>query len=338
MTMTSEPPAFDPAAFPAGRGETVGPGVTETLVLVDGMGLLARSSKAGRLAMLSHNGKPTGALLLFVNSLSAHLHRHAPDRAVVCWEGIPSLNWRLQLLKSYKSGRARPLSPVLRSFEEEQARAFCAAAGLRQDGSDQFEGDDIIAAWWRMARHHLPQSRIVIISDDRDLHQLCDERTEVWPLSSSLSEPAATEQMVRDYWGCEPARLPLLRALAGDASDGIPGLSGIGRRTAARIIQEGDRTGASVTALLGALGRERGNPRLSAEAQLYYMVSDLREPAHRPYPENAAGGTRWLAESARWRPERYANPVDGFLEEYGMENVRKRIEQGKLPWPPPENR
>jgi 5'-3' exonuclease len=308
-------------------------------MLVDGMGMLVRSVRAAsRGARLSHDGVSTGPLTLFMGSMTAQLRQHEPTHVVVCWEGDPEANWRRRLYAQYKP-RSQRVARM--SQDEELARAFCAAAGLRQDWKAEFEGDDMMAAWWRISRRSAPGSEVAIVSDDRDLLQLCDARTGVWPLSVGEREGPVTESVVESLWGCPPGRLPLLRALAGDPADGIPGVPGIGPRRAAQLLREFPED----DALLDSLGKVRGEDDGAAGlAQLYRILMELRDPMNRPYDDKGVAGwagptsrelgMQSLLDSARWRPEYYSGLLLEFLRKHGMERMTKWIMDGKLPWPP----
>ena len=259
-------------------------------LLVDGMAVLVRAARAClRMKELNWQGTRTGPLLLFTGTLVNHLSAGPWDYVVVAWEGIPSLNWRLELYPEYKSGRlpAHGLSETAHR-DEELAREFCMAGGLFQDWAPEFEGDDIIAAWWRALRKQVPEARIKILTSDRDLLQLCDEAT-LW--QAWLNEPVGAGQVLSS-WGTEPERLPLLRAIAGDSSDGIPGLPGIGVSKAMLIA---NRIGTPAE-VIHSIGESFGE--LAAEhVDRWYRISNLREPEHRP--ECPADGQVVLA---RWHP------------------------------------
>jgi 5'-3' exonuclease len=284
------------------------------------MSVLVRAAKAAaRVKHLSHEGVPTGPLLMFAGTLTRHLAAQPWDYVVVAWEGVSWLNWRKERYPAYKSNRPSHAedAPEM-SQDEELAREFCTAAGLYQDWSPSFEGDDIIAAWWRAFRADIPAARITILTSDRDLWQLCDEMTacQGW----QHREPV-TAAGVYELWGVEPARLPLLRALAGDPSDGMPGIRGIGHLRA--MVLAG--TSQPQPDVIGSLALDEAQ---KAEVRAWYAISELRDPETRP--ELYFGG----GERARWNPARHSAELRAFLWVYGMERMIARLDAGKLPWPP----
>jgi DNA polymerase-1 len=277
---------------------------------------------------MTHEGRVTGPLTLFTGSLTARLIRHDPTHVVMCWEGLPEANWRRKMHAQYKP-RASAAHCGLLSPDEDLIRAFCAAAGLRQDWSPEFEGDDMIAAWWRMTRQERPDTEVLIVSDDRDLLQLCDKLTVVWPLSEEREGPA-TVATVKQTWGCLPERLPLLRALIGDRADGIPGIPGIGPITAEELV----RACSDHKVLLDGLGAGRGGEDGAAGmAELYRCLMDLRDPVKRPYPDDDSDAPP--LEGARWLPADASPALLEFLKGQGMERMTRRLMSGNLPWPPP---
>src|SRR5690606_27348953 len=95
-----------------------------------------------------------------------------------------------------------------------------------------FEADDVIAAV--TGRALAAGLRVVIVSHDKDLAQLAGERVVIWDGRDRVTGP----EEVRARWGVGPELLGDLLALAGDASDGIPGVPGIGAKTAAELLQK----------------------------------------------------------------------------------------------------
>jgi DNA polymerase I len=289
-------------------------------LLIDGMAVLVRSAKAAlRMKALSYHDVETGPLMLFAGTLIRHLNERPWDYVVVAWEGIPGMNWRLDLYPPYKSARAPWAPSPGMTSDEDLAREFCTAGGLHQDWSPRFEGDDIIAAWWRELRLHLPELRIKILSSDRDLLQLCDENT-IWQTWANEPHDA---RWVLDTWGTGPERLPLLRAIAGDPSDGIPGLPGIGPQ---RAIMLANRPGTPAE-VINSIGESFG-----IEAQMHvdtwYAISNLRDPAEQYQPDPGRRGER-----ARWHPEAHGREMRELLGKYGMARLANRMTAGKLPWP-----
>jgi DNA polymerase-1 len=308
-------------------------GAEEHVVLIDGTGLLVRCLRAARHApRLSYEEADTTVLTFFAGSLTAALGDLAPTHAVTCWDGPKFMTWRRDVWPEYKPPRSGFLAPAAISPDESLCRSFCGEGGLTVSESLRFEGDDLIAAWWRRARRAMPEARVTILTADRDLFQLCDERTAVRDLGTKDPQ-VTTEQDVRDHWGCEPRRLPLLRALAGDPADGIPGVRGIGETGAVKLAAA--HTGDDAALLAGIIEQhERRYPgdESAKMAAVWRDLMDLREPAQRPWDDD---GDAPLLSAARWDPSRHARQLDAFLAAFGLKRLRERLSRGDLPWPSP---
>jgi DNA polymerase-1 len=185
---------------------------------------------------MNAGGVPTGTLTLFTHSVARLLRVHAPGHVLIAFDGHGSRDWRRGQWFGYKAGRPDP--PAYDSEEHRQVFRLCDAAGLQAVSYDGYEADDVAAWAWRVFHAAQAGLEIVIASDDADLHQLLclDRKTRQVPLSAGGKVMDYSE--VVSKYGCEPAQLPSLRALAGDPSDGIPGVPGTGPVRALRILRE----------------------------------------------------------------------------------------------------
>jgi DNA polymerase-1 len=291
------------------------------VLLIDGMSLLVRSAKAGAKMMpLSHQGVSTNTLVTFTGTLVRHLRLAPWDYVLVSWEGEPELNWRRKLYPEYKSGRPvhRDDAPLM-SIDQELAMGFCDAAGLYQSWQSDMEGDDILAEAWRLFRGLGSQPYMTIVTEDRDLLQLTEPGT-VW---RAWSTDVTTAGDVLETYMVPPARLALLRALAGDASDEIPGIKGIGPVTAANMIDEKLTDMENISSYVVKLGIEP-----MFQVMTWWLISDLRSPVMRP----RLGTAGELSESTAWHPEEHLGELLGFLKSYGMNRLMIRVESGDTPW------
>jgi DNA polymerase I len=320
-----------------------GPDVRDQILLVDGMSVLVRAAKAAeKMPRLSWNGVPTAALTVFMNTMTKRLSgtfSGYPTHVVVCWEGEREQNWRYKYFPEYRQSRNPDRGGA--SPEVEQARLFCQAAGLYQSQSLRFEGDDIVAAWWRLARELRPDTPVVILSSDADLLQLADEQTVIL---AAENDDLYTDWIVKDLYGCLPEKLALLRALAGDTSDEIPGARGIGLSRAAGLVQQSGGEPADVFRIIGELS----NPAEAERIQNFYTIMNLRTPDIRPLPSDLAGysatdvrpgppDAEEVLALASWRPWGKYQEMREFLEGYGMKRMLRRLDDGTLPWSTPES-
>jgi len=134
--------------------------------------------------------------------------------------------FRHRLYAPYKANRALPDAQIRRQFRE--CRALCQCLGIPCWASSEFEADDLLATL--SCRSRLPT---MIYSKDKDLHQLISEKTSVRDVQSGTYWDS---RAARKHYGFSPALLPDYQALVGDASDNVPGVPGVGAKTATRLV------------------------------------------------------------------------------------------------------
>lgn len=225
----------------------------EKTLVVDANNILTRAIKAMEKqdGALSAHGVPTGALMVFVNSLSRYVREEQPDRLVVCWDAGHA--YRSEIFPEYKAGRTSGIQSETRDSHFGLAKRFLTLAGVHHVVMRGVEADDLIAHYWRIRN---PDDKMIILSGDKDLLQLLEENVQQIRPGDSLSE-RWTHDRVESEFGCTPEQLPLAMALAGDTSDGIPGISGVGMKTAVKWLA---KEGWSLHELI-----ESGLPRLEGQ-------------------------------------------------------------------------
>jgi 5'-3' exonuclease len=299
--------------------------VTPTLLLVDGTALLVRSRRAGQSTGMNAAGVPTGPLTLFAHSAARLLRAHQPTHVLVAFDGRDSRNWRRQLFPGYKAGRMDPGSAP--SIHQELIGDFCAAAGLATQTYYGFEADDVIAWAWRSFHEDTRAGdeiqRVVIAADDADLHQLLwkdgsgHEARQV-PLSKD-GHPFDHADVISRY-GCEPAQLAELKALAGDPSDGIPGLPGVGPTKALGMLRRHNWSLPAIT--------ETMDPQMGRMIHTYRDILDLIRPLRaidyergmERYPFRTV--TEWSSANAMGAAE--------FFESMQMIKTLSKLKEGSL--------
>ncbi len=205
----------------------------ERLFLLDGTALAYRAYFAFLRARLSdQRGRPTGAVYGFVATLLRLLKEEQPDHIGVCFDP-PGPTFRHERYPEYKATRERmdddlrAQMPVLR----EVVRAFNIPV-LEVPG---FEADDVLGTVAASASQRGIETYIV--TGDKDLCQCVDEHVRIYNI---LKPGEATEVLdeagVTEAWGVPPNRVIDVLALMGDASDNVPGVPGIGKKTAVKLI------------------------------------------------------------------------------------------------------
>ena len=176
------------------------------------------------------DGNPTQALYGFARFLGDLIERRAPRYLAVAFDECRGSGHRHALLPSYKANR-EPAPPELkRQFA--LCREFCRHLGVAEFGSTEYEADDLIGTL--AARVRAAGLRVTVVSRDQDLAQLVGQGDAFWDYSDA-AEYRYEEIAAR--FGVAPERMADYLALTGDAVDNIPGVPGIGPKTAAALME-----------------------------------------------------------------------------------------------------
>jgi DNA polymerase-1 len=213
-------------------------GVKADILILDGRHLLWRTNDAfGMLsAELGDVEVATGGIYGFL-SVAIRIHQRYGGRVIVAWEGRN--NFRYKLYPEYKK-KSEPDEERLGFLQEMSDQELRLKSILRAIGVEQYKGirceaDDVIG---RLAhRYAAAERRVVVYTGDSDLRQLVgDFVTVVAPGRRGNDAVFDSEEAVREKHEVSPPRLADLKALAGDGSDNIPGIKGVGPKTAAKLI------------------------------------------------------------------------------------------------------
>ena len=209
--------------------------MVKKLILVDGNNLMFRSYYAtaynGNM-MKNSKGLPTNALFGFVSMLNKIIAEENPEYMAVAFD--IGKNFRKEEFDFYKEGRVQ--TPEELKIQMSIAREILDAMNIKHFELAPYEADDIIGTISKMTETD-PDFASVIVSSDKDLLQLISAETEVKLLKQTGFIRYNYETFVQDYQ-IEPIRIIDLKALMGDASDNIPGVKGIGEKTALKLLQE----------------------------------------------------------------------------------------------------
>ncbi len=219
------------------------------LVLIDASGFVFRAFHALP-PMTRPDGTPVNAVFGFSQMLSRLLATHAGTHLGVVFDAGRT-TFRNEIFPAYKAHRPEPppeLGPQFALVRE--ATAAFGAPGLEVDG---WEADDVIASYARAAV--AAGGRVTIVSSDKDLMQLVGERVVMQdPIKQKLIGPAE----VVEKFGVPPERVVDVQALMGDSVDNVPGVPGIGPKTASQLVAEfGSLDGVLDAAAAMKLGRRR---------------------------------------------------------------------------------
>lgn len=210
------------------------------LLAVDGNSILNRAYYGVRI-LTNSEGLPTNALYGMVNILSRQIDALSPDYLAVAFD-LKAPTFRHKMFDGYKAGR-KPMPEEL-ALQLPYAKEVCRAMGFTVLEKEGFEADDILGTLSFMA-HSTEDTEAYILTGDRDSLQLITEDGRVKVLLAGNMETAVMdEEKFKEKYGVSSTVFVDVKALIGDSSDNIPGVPGVGEKTALKLIAEhGDLDG-----------------------------------------------------------------------------------------------
>ncbi|MDA0999907.1 MAG: DNA polymerase I [bacterium] len=201
------------------------------IYLIDGSGYMFRAYYAMIRQRLSNSkGMPTGAVLTFARMLLKVIREKAPEYIAVVFD-TPAPTFRHEIYPAYKGNRdAPPEDMVVQIPYMQRVVEVLRIPALSREGA---EADDIIGTLAEKAAAE--DFEVILVTADKDFMQLVTERISMWdPMKDITLGPAEVEAR----WGVPPEKVVEVQALMGDSSDNVPGVPGIGEKTAISLIQE----------------------------------------------------------------------------------------------------
>ena len=209
------------------------------ITIIDGNSLLFRAYFAtaypGVEIMRSQDGTPTNAIFAFSNMINKILSNLKNDEGIMVAFDAGKDTFRKEQLESYKANRKPTPEDLVKQFPI--ARDFLRALDIFQFEEHGFEGDDIAGTVAKLAEKEGYQ--VTVYTSDRDFLQLVDSNITVNIIRKGMSDIVAmTPETVKQTYGFEPLQIIDYKGLRGDTSDNLPGIKGIGEKTAVKLIQE----------------------------------------------------------------------------------------------------
>lgn len=205
------------------------------LLIVDGMALLFRSffaSAAMNQFIRLDDGTPSNGVQGFTRHVLTAQTMMKPTHLAICWD-MGAHTFRNELYDGYKANRPAPPEEMLPQFD--MAKEVSALMGWQNFGVKGLEADDLIGS---MIEKWKSDADITVISGDKDLLQLLNPATTIAFTKKGYSEyDVYTEARFVAEYGIAPTQFAEVKAFMGDASDGYPGVRGIGPKTALQLIQ-----------------------------------------------------------------------------------------------------
>ena len=206
----------------------------EQFLLVDGHHLFHRTYNALPRTIVGRDGAPVQGVYGFAGALLRLVRRFAPTHLCVPFDP-PEPPFRRALFPAYRTGRPRGTEAEVANFDAQvcQVGQFLDYLGIAHPMIAGYEADDVLGTL--AARATADALQTTIVSGDRDLLQLVTPQVTVFMPKGKDGE-MFTPSLVHERWGVSPEQFADLKALMGDDSDCIPGVPGIGPRTAAALL------------------------------------------------------------------------------------------------------
>jgi DNA polymerase I len=235
-TTAAASPASEDADSAAKGTSARAPAAARRVFLLDGPSLVYRAFFALPESIATSTGEPTNAIFGFASMLVKIVTEYGVCPTVVAWDAGTS--GRTELFADYKAQRRS--RPNLLKQQWPAMEPLVEAFGYRNVRVEGYEADDVIASLAERALRASPQVPVMIVTGDRDVFQLIDDAgmVKVMATARGITETKIYDrQAVIDRYGIPPELIPDFYGLKGDTSDNIPGIPGIGDKTASELIQ-----------------------------------------------------------------------------------------------------
>jgi DNA polymerase-1 len=283
------------------------------LFLIDGNSLAYRAFFALPESIGTSDGRPTNAIYGLASMLVKIIDEHHPQGVVVAWDA--GYSGREKTYDLYKAQR-KPRPDLLRE-QWPHLMPLVEAFGYTNVKVEGFEADDVIASLARQAREE--GIEVMVVTGDRDAYQLVDEGVRVMSTSRGITETKIYDRAaVEERYGVPPELITDLMGLRGDTSDNIPGVPGIGEKTATQLLQQFgslDEVLASVDQISGAK-RKQNLTEHAEDARMSKQLATLQY-------EIETGVD--LAAAMASEPDRGA--LREFMREFELRAVLERLEE-----------
>ena len=283
------------------------------LFLIDGNSLAYRAFFALPESIGTSDGRPTNAIYGLASMLVKIIDEHHPQGVVVAWDA--GWSGREKTYDLYKAQR-KPRPDLLRE-QWPYLMPLVEAFGYTNVKVDGFEADDVIASLARQAREQ--DIEVMVVTGDRDAYQLVDEGVRVMSTSRGITETKIYDRAaVEERYGVPPELITDLMGLRGDTSDNIPGVPGIGEKTATQLLQQFGSLEAvleSVDQVSGAK-RKQNLTEHADDARLSKQLATLQYEIETGVDLEAAMASE---------PDR--GPLRDFMREFELRAVLERLEE-----------
>jgi DNA polymerase-1 len=269
-------------------------------LLIDGHHLFHRTYNALPRSIVGSDGEPIQGVYGFAGAFLRLVRRFEPTHVSVPFDP-PVAPFRRELFADYRTGRPRGTEEEVANFDAQvgQVHRVLDHLGVGYPMVSGYEADDAIGTLARRAGEMGLQTTIV--SGDRDLLQLLRPTVSMFMPKGQDGE-MWTPDLVQERWGVSPEQFPDLKALIGDTSDRIPGVPGIGPRTAAALLVQYGSIDAVYAAMASLPARQAGlleahKERVTLNRRLVTIVTSLDLPEDLETYRYSPGDTTWTAST-----------------------------------------
>lgn len=296
----------------------------KTLVLLDAHAILHRAYHALP-DFSSPTGEPTGALYGVTAMLLKIIEELRPDYLVACYD-LQGPTYRHEAFDGYKSGRKKTDESLVQQID--RSRDIFAAFGVPIYEKAGFEADDILGSIAHLTKHN-KDLRVIIASGDMDTLQCVEkDRVQVYTLKKGIKDTILyNEEAVKKRFGFGPKLVPDYKGLRGDPSDNIPGIVGVGEKTATILIT----TFGSIEQIYRKLKKSEQpfldaglTPRIirllkegQEEAEFSKMLATIRTDAV----------DEFKIEDQKWRERAEIDKIIALFSELGFRTVTQRVKR-----------
>jgi DNA polymerase I len=296
-----------------GKAPTEAEKVADELFLIDGNSLAYRAFFALPESIATADGRPTNAIYGFASMMAKLLIDHSPRAVIVAWD--KGWSGREKVFAEYKSQRKS--RPDLLKEQWPHLAPLAEAFGFKNVSVEGYEADDVIAALTRQARESgIP---VMIVSGDRDVYQLVRDGVRVMTTSRGITDTRVYDaEGVVERYGVPAELVTDLIGLKGDTSDNIPGVPGIGDKTAAELLQRFgslEKVLDSVDEISGAKRKENLTQHAD-DARISKRLATLKEDVELPLD---------VRKEARSTPDR--SKLRDVAAEFELRAVVQRLDE-----------
>lgn len=286
---------------------------SRTLHLVDASPYIFRAFFSLPSSMRSPGGQPINAVRGYADFLIRLLREEAPSHVLVAFDGSLTTSFRNDLYPPYKSSRELPDEDLIAQLDA--CYRVTAALGITSSIDERYEADDIVAT--ARARFADEFERFVVVTADKDLSQLVDERTSFYDFAKGARLDAAG---VVEKMGVRPEQVRDLLGLAGDSVDDIPGVRGVGPKTAVGLLEAFDDLDAIYANLdaiktLSFRGAKTLAPKLEEHRDIAFLSRELATCSTDAPLELASSDLEWRT------PDQEA--ADALSAELGLDSIAR---------------